>query len=229
MDKAQTKAQGDELVCTSDGSMSLRSARFGETYHSHHGAITESMLVFIENGLKALPGNLSEYFVFEMGFGTGFNALLSFLHKAELRIVYETVEKYPLDSAMWESFAKSQWPEKTPEGLLFEEIHRAPWDEIIQLREGFSIYKRQADLLEMPLPSSFYHLVFFDAFSLDAQPELWTEKVFSRLFASMQQGGILVTYSSRGEVKRNLRAAGFTLERLAGPPGKRHVLRATKP
>ncbi len=219
----------DELIVTSDGSMSIRSRRFGETYHSHHGAITESMLVFIENGLKAVPAGLSECFIFEMGFGTGFNTLLSCLYKDNLKIVYETVEKYPLDSAMWESFARSQWPEKTPERFLFEEIHRAPWNQMIQLSEGFSICKQKADLLEISLPASHYHLVFFDAFSMDAQPELWNEKVFSQLFTSMRPGGILVTYSSRGEVKRNLRAAGFMLERLAGPPGKRHMLRATKP
>ncbi|HON70670.1 MAG TPA: MnmC family methyltransferase, partial [Tenuifilum sp.] len=38
----------------------------------------------------------------------------------------------------------------------------------------------------------------------------------------------LVTYSAKGLVKQNLRQAGFNVERLQGPPGKRHMVRAWK-
>jgi tRNA U34 5-methylaminomethyl-2-thiouridine-forming methyltransferase MnmC len=37
-----------------------------------------------------------------------------------------------------------------------------------------------------------------------------------------------VTYSSKGEVKRNLRSAGFYVKLLPGPPGKREMISAKK-
>ena len=77
-------------------------------------------------------------------------------------------------------------------------------------------------------PSTTYDLIYFDAFAPDKQPELWTLEQFENLYQSLNEGGVLVTYSAKGEVKRNLREAGFSIERLAGPPPKRHVIRATK-
>lgn len=74
-----------------------------------------------------------------------------------------------------------------------------------------------------------YDLVYFDAFAPSAQPELWTESIFASIFNAMKPGGILVTYCAKGQVKRNMKAVGFTIERLPGPPGKREMTRATKP
>ncbi|MBK7030022.1 MAG: hypothetical protein IPH45_12775 [Bacteroidales bacterium] len=39
----------------------------------------------------------------------------------------------------------------------------------------------------------------------------------------------MVTYSCKGIVKRALRSAGFSIQKLPGPPGKREILRAIKP
>ncbi len=73
-----------------------------------------------------------------------------------------------------------------------------------------------------------YDVVFFDAFSPDAQPELWTEGVFRNVYALMKKGGVMTTYCAKGDVRRAMLAAGFRVEKLQGPPGKRHILRATK-
>ncbi len=219
----------DALFRTADGSFTVLSETYGETYHSHHGAITESLLVFIEYGLKALPAGLSQIHIFEMGFGTGLNTLLSMMHSGTAAMYYETVENNPLQPPLWQAFVQNQWPEKAVEAQLLSRIHLASWNSNEQISENFCLLKHHAALSEIKLQASFFHLIYFDAFSSEAQAELWTEAVFSRLFEALLPGGILVTYSSKGQVKKNLRAAGFQLERLPGPPGKRHVLRAQKP
>jgi tRNA U34 5-methylaminomethyl-2-thiouridine-forming methyltransferase MnmC len=73
-----------------------------------------------------------------------------------------------------------------------------------------------------------YDIVYFDAFAPDDQPEMWSVEQFQKIYDAMPNRGILVTYSVKGVVKRTLAQVGFTLERLVGPPGKKHMLRAFK-
>jgi len=93
--------------------------------------------------------------------------------------------------------------------------------------ENFTLLKQEVDLQLFSTERKF-QLVYFDAFSPEAQPEMWTEEVFRKLSTMITKGGILVTYCSKGIVKQNLRAAGFDVKRFSGPVGKRHVIRATK-
>lgn len=70
-------------------------------------------------------------------------------------------------------------------------------------------------------------VVYYDTFSPATQPNLWDEAIFRTIAAGCTPGSLLVTYCSKGTVKQALRSAGFSLERLPGPPGKRHILRGT--
>jgi tRNA U34 5-methylaminomethyl-2-thiouridine-forming methyltransferase MnmC len=45
---------------------------------------------------------------------------------------------------------------------------------------------------------------------------------------SMRPGGVLVTYSAKGQVRRNLRSLGMLVESLPGAPGKKEMTRASK-
>ena len=49
------------------------------------------------------------------------------------------------------------------------------------------------------------------------------------MFTALKPNGVLVTYAAKGSVRRAMQAVGFVVERLEGPPGKREMLRATKP
>jgi len=49
------------------------------------------------------------------------------------------------------------------------------------------------------------------------------------VFQMASPGAVLVTYSSKGQVRRNMAAAGFSVEKLPGPKGKREILRALRP
>jgi tRNA U34 5-methylaminomethyl-2-thiouridine-forming methyltransferase MnmC len=214
-------------VLTEDGSSTLFVPELNEHYHSIHGALQESMHVFIREGYSQMR-NFPAH-IFEAGFGTGLNAFLTYLasEKEGKSIHYSAIEKYPVE----DHFVRLlNYPEKTDpaKAEIFHAIHDALWDQDIRISENFILSKMKGDLRGVQLQDSSYDLVYFDAFSPAVQPELWTEDIFRMLFQSMKEGACLVTYSVKGSVTRILKAAGFSLEKLPGPPGKREMTRATK-
>jgi len=215
------------LVITGDGSHTLHVPELNEHYHSTFGAIKESRHVFIHAGLKCFEGK-GKIVLFEAGFGTGLNALLTCMEsvKLNLKIEYYALEKYPLDP---ELVLKLNYPQLIGEqsAELFRIIHSSPWERKIQINEAFDLFKIRADLTGYE-HINFYDLVYFDAFAPEKQPDLWTEDIFRRLSDAMNACGILVTYSVKGDVKRALKNAGFRIEKLPGPEGKREILRGTK-
>ena len=217
-----------ELIITGDGSNTLFIPDFNEHYHSTFGAITESGVVFIDAGLKQVLRNLSEINLLEIGFGTGLNALLSFLEATGKTIHYTTIEAFPLDYSIIETLNFSDFLTLKNAGAVFTSIHQAPWEKEHSISDHFFITKINSKIEEVALPESHFDLVYFDAFGPEVQPELWTEEIFIKIGNSMKKGGILTTYSAKGQIRRNLKGAGFDVEKLPGPPGKRHITRATK-
>lgn len=214
------------LIVTSDGSHTIYIPGLDEHYHSVHGAIQESEHVFINAGLRSCAGDSLK--ILEIGFGTGLNALLTALEteKSRRKIMYTSIEKYPLDIDMLNSlnYGKILGEESR---RLFMDIHAAPWGDRIRITDHFTLEKTEGDLTEMEIPDS-YDLVYFDAFGPGKQPEMWTRDVFSKISAATLPGAVFVTYSAKGDVKRNLRATGFEVRLLPGPPGKRQIIRAVK-
>ncbi|MDR0395180.1 MAG: tRNA (5-methylaminomethyl-2-thiouridine)(34)-methyltransferase MnmD [Tannerella sp.] len=217
-----------EIVRTEDGSHTLRATEIDECYHSTHGAVQESMHIFIRAGLLAFPQQASGGTnVLETGFGTGLNAYLALCEaeKSKRPIRYTSLELYPLaaDEAM-----RLNYPEMLrADRHWFEKIHDSPWgaDEVIT--PYFTLCKVQADFTQYEL-QGWYDVIFFDAFSPEKQPELWTEDGFRKIYAHSVPGAVLTTYCAKGSVRRALQSAGFVVERLPGPPGKREILRGKK-
>lgn len=213
-----------DIETTADGSATLRHPVCGETYHSLRGAVGESMHVFIHTGLEFVAASLTGEVVrvFEVGFGSGLNAWLTLEYARQngLRIEYTAVELYPVGRETVSALGYTSDP-------LFGAMHDAPWGCAVQIAEGFTLHKVEGDFTRMELAGPF-DLVYFDAFAPDVQPELWSAERFAALARAMRSGGVLVTYSAKGMVKQNLRAAGFEVHRLPGALGKRHMLRAVK-
>lgn len=209
---------------TGDGSHTLRHPVVGDTYHSTHGAVTESEHIFIRNGFDSCTQPSDRPLrILEVGFGSGLNALLTLRAAvAEHRAVdYTAIELYPVDVEAARTLCYADDPQ-------FMALHLSGWGEKEQIHPLFALKKIEADLADTQFDTTF-DLVYFDAFAPDSQPELWTTDIFRTVFESMHNGGILVTYSAKGDVKRALREVGFEVGRLPGPPGKRHILRAVKP
>lgn len=217
------------IVLTEDGSPTILSPLYGEHYHSIHGARQESEHIFVRAGLLhrlEISDHPQTLHVFEVGFGTGLNALLTLRESRRIGcpIHYSTIEKYPLRPEVYRDIHFSVGMPEADNCL--QELHRAPWNTDCTITPTFTLHKEEADLTTFPF-SSPIDLIYFDAFSPETQPELWTEELFCRLAAACRPGAVLVTYCAKGEIRRRLMRAGFSMERLPGPPGKREILRGT--
>lgn len=221
-----------ELQLTADGSHTLFVPSLNEHYHSVNGAVQEALHIFIGAGLQRMEK--TELRVLEIGFGTGLNAFLTLcelmlpasVDRKWRHIDYYTVELYPLGP---EVVGRLNYGEKAaPENKLwFRQLHTAPWNTDVEMNERFTLHKIAGDSRTCRLPGGI-DLIYFDAFAPDKQPEMWEASFFERLYGLTAPGGRIVTYCAKGEVRRRMQAAGFRMERLPGPPGKRHMLAGWK-
>ncbi|AUP81023.1 tRNA (5-methylaminomethyl-2-thiouridine)(34)-methyltransferase MnmD [Flavivirga eckloniae] len=232
-----------EVVITADGSSTIHLPDWNEQYHSKHGAIQEAYHVFIKHGLhhfcnpELLHGAESKYVsgshktiaVLEIGFGTGLNAFITLLEAEKLNIAidYFGVEGYPV---LMDEINQLNYPaelQAREKEVYFKQLHEVSWNEKYAIAKNFSLEKQNRFFSEIK-ETDMYHIVYFDAFGARVQPELWTESIFLKMYKALKIGGLLVTYSAKGSVRRAMESVGFKVERLPGPPGKREMLRAVK-
>lgn len=216
-----------KLKKTADGSYTLFVPEMDEHYHSVKGALTESEHIFINMGLKHTT--IAEPHILEIGFGTGLNAFLTLLEaeRNQRKIHYTTLEKYPLNA---EVLQQLNYPEIiAPEAAeLYYKMHHVVWNVPVAITPYFTLQKIETDYTTFSFQQK-YDIIYFDAFAPEKQPEMWSQQLFDNLYQTLNPGGVLTTYCAKGVVRRMLQSAGFTVERLPGPPGgKREILRGNK-
>jgi tRNA U34 5-methylaminomethyl-2-thiouridine-forming methyltransferase MnmC len=219
-----------KIVETADGSKTIWNEEVGEHYHSKHGALQESKHVFLQSGLvhylEKTPVN--EVSILEVGFGTALNFLVSADYCAEnnIRLSYTGIEAYPLNDAIisqtgyesyvspdiWEAFLSAyplsiKLPSALNDACILEVAHTFLKD-----------FKSEKT----------FDVIYFDAFAAIHQPEMWDEEALESCSKYLKPGGIFVTYAITGNLKRSMKALGFSIEKAKGAPGKREMLRATK-
>jgi tRNA U34 5-methylaminomethyl-2-thiouridine-forming methyltransferase MnmC len=216
-----------EIIKTLDGSTTIHLEEWNESYHSKHGAIQEAKHVFIMNGLSLFENNPVS--IMEIGFGTGLNAFITFLESENKnqKIDYVGVEGYPVNAEEVLAMNYVEELEALEFRNIFEEMHKSEWGEKIEISSRFSLTKRKQFFDEIN-DLEIFDLIYFDAFGYRVQPELWSTEIFQKMYNSLKPNGVLVTYAARGVVKRSMISVGFTVEKLAGPPGKREMFRAFK-
>ncbi len=219
-----------ELKITGDGSHTLYVPGLKEHYHSVFGAINESRHIFIEAGLNHLSHKIKKINILEIGFGTGLNALLTYIESERNKLVinYTSIELYPLNEDVFSRLNYAEQIHYKDVDEIFNKLHYSPWDHEVFISDCFILKKLKISILNYIPANQHFDLVYFDAFGPDVQPEMWTPDVFKKMASCLKKQGVLVTYSTKGTVKRNLSAAGFSLEKLPGPAGKREILRAVK-
>ena len=221
-----------KIIETRDGSHTLLNEEMDETYHSAHGALTESKHVFIKEGLEFCLQNQERAAVLEVGFGTGLNAILAYQKAQELQkdVLYITLEPFPIEKDIIDQLNYADLLEDEELFDYFEYLHNWEWNKVKQIEEHFIFQKLQLKLEDYFPKDLFVDVIFFDAFAPKKQPEMWELVQIQHCFALLKPGGVLVTYCASGQFKRDLKAAGFEVERVPGPEGgKREMTRATKP
>ena len=216
-----------KIIVTADGSTTIHLPDWDEQYHSKHGAIQEAFHVFIKNGLSLFSN--TKIRILEIGFGTGLNSFITFLEapKLNLAIDYVGVEAYPIGEEEIRQLNYVKTLKADGFRNVFDEMHHQIWDFKNKFSATFCLTKRKQFFNEINDKDAF-DLIYFDAFGARVQPELWTEVLFKKMYIALKSDGVLVTYSAKGSVRRAMQSVGFAVERLAGPPGKREMLRATK-
>lgn len=221
-----------KIIETKDGSHSLLNESLNETYHSTHGAVQESIHVFIQNGLNFwIEKNKSkELAILEVGFGTGLNALLTLKESIEqkIKIRYTSLEAFPVESSL---VRQLNYPSLVPfdsSEEKFYALHQCEWNKEVAITPDFVLEKQEAKLQEIDLGTKKYDLVYFDAFAPAKQPEMWDISVLDKVANSLKENGVFVTYCAQGQLKRNLKSLQLQVESLPGPPGKREMVRAIR-
>jgi len=219
-----------KLIVTADGSSTLFVEELNEHYHSTFGAVQESRHIFIEAGFRYQQKSPKQIKILEIGFGTGLNALLSLDEslKSEVQTDYCGIEPYPVKPEFIAALNYGKILTSAKLSKHFIQMHDAAWNCKVKLAPNFVFEKKMDTIENVELPEHYFNLVYFDAFGPDVQSGIWTEKIFKKIYDCMEPDGVLVTYSVKGIVKRALKSAGFTIEKLPGPIGKREFLRASK-
>ncbi len=227
-----------QLQITSDGSATLHSKRYQQTFHSHKGALSESRHVFLEHsGVAARLAAGKETHLLEVGFGTGLNFFLS----ADLALSsgsslhYSALEQTLLSS---DTIRKLGYQQHLLNESLIETFLQA-CDKLgqkpqaghyrLELSSQIELTLFLGDATKQELKSAAFDAIYLDAFSPEANPELWSEAFLAKLLATLTEKGVLSSYCVKGEVRRRLAALGFAVQKRPGPPGgKREMLLAAK-
>lgn len=220
-----------QIQKTNDGSHTLVSKEFGALYHSSHGSFQEAEHIFIKNGIAATSAK--EITIFEMGFGSGLNAILTYFYakKNHVKVNYVSIEAYPVTLETTKALNYNEFIKETDFDIVFNKMHSAEWEKEIEIDHFFSLTKHQAKIEDFELEKQYsnaFDIIYFDAFSPNDQENLWEVAIFSKMYEILKQNGFLITYCAKGIVKRSLKSISFKLEPLPGPIGKREITKAVK-
>jgi tRNA U34 5-methylaminomethyl-2-thiouridine-forming methyltransferase MnmC len=217
------------IVTTGDGSKTIHIEEWNENYHSTHGAVQEAKHVFLSYGLS-LFADKQEVSIFEVGFGTGLNAILTYEYAQEnhLAIHYNSIEAYPVSETELNLLDYTSLFDKSDLKEVYTKLHSVSWDQDELISSDFVLHKIHQKMEDYTFPINQFDLIYFDAFGPRVQEQMWTPEIFQKLYDSLKEGGVLVTYCAKGQVKRDLKSVGFNVETLPGPPGKREMTRGRK-
>lgn len=213
------------------------SRRHGDVYFSRDNGLAETDYVFLQGNqlsqrFKQL-GNQPDHFVIaETGFGTGLNFL------AAARLWLETCapgqvlhfvsfERYPLSRGDLER-ALARWPELRVLASALLDQYPEPVQgshRLVLFGGGVRLTLYWGDALQgMEQLEFIADAWFLDGFAPAKNPELWQARLLQAIASHSRTGCTLSTFTAAGAVRRQLAAAGFSMEKRCGFGRKREML-----
>ena len=194
-----------QLVKTQDGSYTVFNQKYQEHYHTISGALEEAF----EKHVNAI-GVKDGFHILDFCFGLGYNSIIATKKHKNLQIIglendieiIKTIKELEVPSEIEKEFAAFR---NLAEELKITDDN----NNTIKLIIGDALVSLDS------LPRDHFDRVFFDPFSPGKQPEMWSEKVFPKVYNVMKPGAKLSTYSCAKSVRQNMLAAGFKV--LDGP------------
>ena len=149
----------NQLITTSDGSHTIFVPELNEHYHSVHGAVQESEFIFIKAGYDFCTSNPMA--IFEVGFGTGLNALLTAVKSCggEREINYTSIEKYPVDKDLVSTINHHLYAGKAGKEI-YDSIHSSPWNSWVNICKNFNLRKISGDIITDPVPGKLFIVIY---------------------------------------------------------------------
>lgn len=219
-----------QIVTTADGSKTIFNPQVGENYHSKHGALQESKHVFVNAGLNYFldDRDRKQVSIFEVGFGTGLNFLLTAdaCTEKQIKLDYLGVEAYPLSTDLITETGYADYASKEIWDAFINK-YPAALTAPVEINPYCQLQIAHSQLLQLK-PEPRFDVVYFDAFAAIHQPEMWNEEAIGHTVQFLKPGGVFVTYAITGNLKRMLKGMGLQVQKIPGAPGKREMLRAVR-
>ncbi|WP_298013447.1 FAD-dependent 5-carboxymethylaminomethyl-2-thiouridine(34) oxidoreductase MnmC [uncultured Castellaniella sp.] len=207
-----------------------RSERYGDAYHGHAGAVAQARHVFLRgNGLPRRWQGRDAFTICETGFGLGQNFLTAWQAwrddpQRSARLHYLAFEAHPFAvpdlRRAWDRLPGDMqpladelaacWP------ALLPGLHRLDLaGGRVSLTLHFGDIGRTARQAQATVDA-----FFLDGFAPRVNPEMWTPTVFGQLRRLARAGATAASWCSAGQVRRDLRDAGFLVRKVPGLAGK---------
>ena len=208
------------------------SEEFGDFYYSRADGRAECRHVFLGgNGLPGRFAGRSRFIIGELGFGTGLNFLETWsawetaapetaaleFHSFELRPL--TGSEMTRALSAWPDLAEktsrlaAAWPEDPAAGISIE-FEGTGRSVRLHVHVGLAVETLENSRIEA-------NAWYLDGFSPARNPEMWSAELMRLVAGRTTESGTFATYSAAGWVRRNLQAAGFSVEKRPGHAGKR--------
>ena len=198
-------------IITEDGSISFRSEKFNENFHSKAGAYYETKNKFINpSRLKRFQNKSIN--VLDICFGIGYNSALLF---ENLKIELSTlnwygleIDKRPLNYALTDKKFNNLWSSTVIEILNSLNSKGSYKNKYFDCK--LIMGDARKEILNLPKELNF-DLIFLDGFSPQKCPEIWSYEFLSQLKNKIKYEGYLITYTSAAAVRKSLKNLGFNL------------------
>jgi len=211
------------------------STDFEDVYFSANNGVEETEHVFIRhNQLQQRFSQCKNYnfTIAETGFGSGLNFLIAARYWLELSdsescLYFYSVESTPFSPEDLKR-AYLSWPELKPytdELLKYYQVASYGFHSFELFRGRIKLVLMIGDVQQMlPQMQASVDAWFLDGFAPSLNQQMWSESVYSQITRLSHQGSTFSTYTSVGDVKRGLIAAGFSVKKVSGCGKKRHML-----